>query len=300
MKKFLAAWALILSVFGAQAAQPVFVVWPWGMGDTDVQFSRVVMEDMNRQQKDINFLFDNKPGAGASIAAMHVAKNNNSILAASSAFFVRPNFFTEGVHSMDDFKPLMLMCSGPLVLVSGKYRNLNEVPRDQVVNIGLGGLGTTSHLTAELLKSRFPQVTAVAYQNTNQPLIEAMAGRIDFAVGFIPAVEQFVDSGKLHAVGITGNKSVRGIPTLASQGLTNADLVVNHHSWLVNKNVPDDQFRKMQDLARTALRAPEIQEEFRKFYCEPRNLTGDAAGKWFVDQQKFWRDLSVKARANSK
>lgn len=300
MNKFFAACVLMLSMFAAQASQPVFVVWPWGMGDTDAQFSRSVMEHMNRQQKDINFLFDNKPGAGASIAAMHVAKNNNTILAASSAFFVRPNFFSEGVHNMSDFRPLALMCSGPLVIVSGKYRNWDEVPRDRMLDVGLGGLGTTSHLTAELLKSRFPQVNTIAYQNTNQPLIEAMAGRIDFAVGFIPAVEQFVDTGKLTAMGVTGNKTVRGIPSLHSQGFANADVVVNNHSWLVNKNVPEEQFKKMQDLARAALQAPEIQEEFRKFYCDPRGLTGQAADKWFAGQQTFWRDLSVKAKTNSK
>lgn len=300
MNKFFAALMLMLTIFSAQAEQNIFVVWPWGMGDTDAQFSRTVMEHVNKQQKDINFLFDNKPGAGASVAAIHVSKNNNSVLAASSAFFVRPNFFNEGVHNVSDFRPLALMCSGPLVIVSGKYRNWNEVPRDRMLDVGLGGLGTTSHLTAELLKSRFPQINTIAYQNTNQPLIETMAGRIDFAVGFIPAVEQFVDAGKLNAMGVTGNKTVRGIPSLHSQGFANADLVVNNHSWLVNKNVAEEQFGKMQNLVKAALKSPEVQEEFRKFYCDPRGLTGEAADKWFNSQQTFWRDLSTKALANSK
>jgi tripartite-type tricarboxylate transporter receptor subunit TctC len=300
MNKFFAALMLMMSIFSARADQNIFVVWPWSLGDSDAQFSRLMMDHINKQQKELNFVFDNKPGAGASIAAMHVAKNNNTILAASSAFFVRPNFFTEGVHNVSEFKPLMLMCAGPLLVMSGKYRNLNEVPRNQPLTVGLGGPGTTSHLVAELLRSRFPQITVVPYKSTNEPLIDAVAGRVDFAVGFVPAAEQFIDTGKLYGMGVTGTKAVRSIPSLHSQGFANADIVVNNHSWLVNKNVSDEQFRKMQDLARAAVRTPEVQEEFRKLYCDSRALTGEAVDKWFAAQLPLWRDLSLKALSVSK
>jgi tripartite-type tricarboxylate transporter receptor subunit TctC len=299
MSKFLAACALALCAMSSWAQQNIFVVYPWSLGDTDAQYSRSTVEHINRQQKQLNFVLENRPGAGASIAAMHVARTPNTVLAASSAFFVRPNFFNEGVHSIADFRPLALICSGPLLVTSGKYKSWDEVPRNQALTIGLGGPGTTSHLVGELIRQRFPQAVIVPFKSTNEPLIETIAGRLDFAVGFVPAAEQYIDIGKLYGLGVTGKNAVRNIPSLQSRGFVNADALVNYHSWLVSKNTPEDQFKKMQELTRTAMKAPEIQEEFRKLYCDTQALTGEAADRWFARQVPIWRDLSLKAVANS-
>lgn len=300
MKKILLTCILSILTMSSWASQSIFVVWPWSLGDTDAQYSRSVMEHINRQQKEINFVFDNKPGAGASIAAMHVAKTSNSIMAASSAFFVRPNFYTDGVHSIADFQPLVLMCSGPLVIVSGKHKSWADVPRDQPLSIGLAGPGTTSHLVGEIIRQRYPQAIIVPYKSTNEPLIETISGRIDFAVGFVPAAEQYLDTGKVYGLGVTGSSAVRNIPSLHSQGFANASAVVNHHSWLVPKSMPREQFLALQNLAAAAVKSPEVREDFKKFHCEPRGLTADSATQWFNTQTTQWREFSKKALTNSK
>jgi tripartite-type tricarboxylate transporter receptor subunit TctC len=300
MKKLLLICLLPIFAVSSWASQTVFVTWPWSLGDTDAQYSRSIMEYANKRQRDINFVFDNKPGAGASIAAMHVAKTSNSIMAASSAFFVRPNFYSDGVHNIADFQPLALLCSGPLVIVSSKHKSWNDVPKDQPLSIGLAGPGTTSHLVGELIRQRYPQAIIVPYKSTNEPLIETIAGRIDFAVGFIPAAEQYLDTGKVHGLGVTGTATVRNIASLHNQGFANAATVVNHHSWLVPKTMPREQFQTLQSLVQTGLKTPEVQEEFRKLHCEPRGLVGDSATQWFNTQVINWRDLSKRALANSK
>ena len=57
MNKFFAALMLMLSIFSARADQNIFVVWPWSLGDSDAQFSRLMMEHMNKQQKEMNFVY---------------------------------------------------------------------------------------------------------------------------------------------------------------------------------------------------------------------------------------------------
>lgn len=300
MKSFIIGLMLYLSTSVVYATQIISVVWPWSVGDSDAQMTRLMMEYINQRQTDLKFVFDNRPGAGASIAAIHVAKTPNSIMAASSAFFVRPNFFEQGVHSIDDFKPLVLICSGPLLVMSGKYTKWEDVPKTQTLTIGLGGPGTTSHLVAELIRTRYPNSIIVPYKSTNEPLIDALGQRIDLAVGFVQAAEQYLDTGKLHALGITGSRSVRSIPSLYSQGFVNADRVTNHHSWLVPKSMPDTQFKLMQTLARESIQSSAMQQEFQKLYCQPKGLIGDDADQWFDSQKLFWKDLSSTAIKNSK
>jgi tripartite-type tricarboxylate transporter receptor subunit TctC len=87
---------------------------------------------------------------------------------------------------------------------------------------------------------------------------------------------------------------------LHQQGFANASTVVNHHSWLVPKSMPREQFIALQNLVLAAARSPEVREDFKKLHCEPRALVADPATQWFNTQITHWRDLSKKALANSK
>jgi len=107
MKKFLIATAVALEAVSAQAQQTLTIIWPFGIGDTQAQYSRSLVEELNKTQKKYTFILENKPGAGATIGARHVLATPNSVLAASTAFFVRPNFYPEESHSVADFRPLM-------------------------------------------------------------------------------------------------------------------------------------------------------------------------------------------------
>lgn len=77
----------------AQARDTISVIWPFGVGDTAAQYSRSLIEVLNQTQSQYGFIFENKPGAGSSIAANYVARTPGTLLSASTAFFVRPNFY---------------------------------------------------------------------------------------------------------------------------------------------------------------------------------------------------------------
>jgi tripartite-type tricarboxylate transporter receptor subunit TctC len=117
MKKFLIASAVALVSLASQAQPTVSIIWPFGMGDTQAQYSRSLVEELNKNQKKYTFILENKPGAGATIGAKHVAATPNTVLSASTAFFVRPNFYPEESHSVTDFRPLMTQCAAPKVIV---------------------------------------------------------------------------------------------------------------------------------------------------------------------------------------
>ncbi len=129
MKKFLVAVAVAVAASSAQAQQQISIIWPFGMGDTQAQYSRSLVEELNKAQKKYIFILENRPGAGATIGARHVATTPNTILSASTAFFVRPNFYPEDSHKVSDFQPLMTQCAAPMVIVSKKYKTWKEIDK---------------------------------------------------------------------------------------------------------------------------------------------------------------------------
>ena len=286
------ATAVALASFASQASQTLTIIWPFGIGDTQAQYSRSLVEELNKQQKKYNFILENKPGAGATIGARHVAATPNSVLSASTAFFVRPNFYPEESHSVADFRPLMTQCAAPMVIVSKKYRTWQEIDKSRPINIGISGMGATSHLMAMEIIKRYPNAQPVPYRGTREASLDVVAGNLDLSVAFLGEVEGFLDKGDLFALGISGRKPVRGVPTLESQGFAGVGEVVNMHSLQVPKTMPAEQYNELRDMVMRAARADSVQKAYAVDYCEPSNLDSVATQRWFDGQVALWKRLS--------
>jgi tripartite-type tricarboxylate transporter receptor subunit TctC len=290
MKQLLALLLLTLSV-AVNAKEIITVVWPFGMGDTQAQYSRSLIDELNRRYDKYTFILENKPGAGATIGAKYVAATPNTILATSTAFFVRPNFYPEESHRVADFQPLMTQCAAPMVIVSKKYQSWKEIPRDQSINIGISGMGATSHLVAMQIKRIYPNAVPVPYKGTREASIDAANGNLDMSVAFIGEVEGFLDAGKLYALGITGHRPVRNIPTLESQGFDTGS-VVNMHSLVVPTTMSPAQYAELRGMVVRAAMKPSVQNAYAVDHCEGSALGLTGTKTWYGDQILLWKRLS--------
>jgi tripartite-type tricarboxylate transporter receptor subunit TctC len=290
MKQLLALLLLTLSI-SANAKEIITIVWPFGMGDTQAQYSRSLIDELNRHYDKYTFILDNKPGAGATIGAKYVAATPNTILAASTAFFVRPNFYPEESHRVADFQPLMTQCAAPMVVVSKRYRSWKEIPKDQAINIGISGMGATSHLMAMQIKREYPNAVPVPYKGTREASIDAANGNLDMSVAFIGEVEGFLDAGKLNALGITGHRPVRNIPTLESQGF-DVGSVVNMHSLIVPTTMNPAQYAELRGMVVRAAMKQSVQDSYAVDYCEGSSLGLTQTKNWWDSQILLWKRLS--------
>jgi tripartite-type tricarboxylate transporter receptor subunit TctC len=293
MKNIIFAIMLMVCA-GVASAKPILIsiVWPFSVGDTQAQYSRSLVEELNKIQDKYQFIFENKPGAGAAIAARHVASTPNTILSASTAFFVRPNFYPNESHTISEFRPLMTQCAAPMVLVSKKYSSWNEIPKDAKINIGISGLGATSHLMALEIKKIYKNATPVPYKGTREASLDAIAGHVDLAVAFIGEVEQYIEEKKLYGLGVTGNNTIKNIRPLETYGFSGVGEIINMHSLIVPKTMPQDQYAELRNFVVEAAKSPAVQKAYTSDYCQPSFLDLPKTQLWFSKQIEFWRRLS--------
>jgi tripartite-type tricarboxylate transporter receptor subunit TctC len=290
MKHLLALLLLTLSI-STNAKEVITIVWPFGMGDTQAQYSRSLIDELNRRYNKYTFILENRPGAGATIGAKYVAATPNTILAASTAFFVRPNFYPDESHRVADFQPLMTQCAAPMVVVSKRYRSWKEIPEDQPINIGISGMGATSHLMAMQIKKKYPNAVPVPYKGTREASIDAANGNLDMSVAFVGEVEGFLDSSKLYALGVTGHRPVRNIPTLESQGF-DVGSVVNMHSLIVPVTMNSTQYAELRGMVVRAAMAKSVQDAYAVDYCAGSALGLSQTKGWYDGQILMWKRLS--------
>jgi tripartite-type tricarboxylate transporter receptor subunit TctC len=296
MKKLL---AVVLTAFAltATAKENITIHYSWSPADVAANFHRQLANEANKLQDKYNFIFDAKPGAGGSIAANYILANaeQTAILANSSAFFIRPNFFPNESHDISKFKELFPQCSAPIAISSKKYQTWAEVPKDKPLSVGVSGLGVTTHLVATEIAKKYPNMIVVPFKSTAEALVATMGGQTDFAVNFIGDSAQYKEGkNKIYVLGITGKHSVDDVKTFTSQGFSKElELMNTPAQLLVSTKLSDTKFKEFREIFLTAGRTKEVRDAYKADFCQSNNQMTDAeVVKYYQDQTAFWKRIS--------
>lgn len=296
MKKLL---LVLLSVFAitAQAKENITIYYGWNASDVAANFHRTLAAEANRQQDKYNFIFDVKPGAGAAIAAMYVAKTPDTILATSSAFWIRPNFFPAESHRVDDFRELMPQCDAPLTLVSSKYKSFGDIPKDRPLTVAVSGLGITTHLVATEVAKKYPNMTVIPFKSTAEGVISVLGGQTDFGVNFVGDSEQYTlptSKTRLYMLGVTGTQPVLGAKTFASQGFDRITESLNAPAHLVVPTTWSDiKFKEVRAILVQASRSQAVLDSYKPDHCQPLNqMANDQIQPWFNVSNARWKRIA--------
>lgn len=296
MKKFITILLTMYSLV-SYASQPVSVVWPFNIGSTQANYARALITEANKNQNKYTFVLQNKIGAGSSIAANYVANASRpTIMAATSSFFIRPNFFPDSSHKIDQFRPLLIQCAVPMIVVSKRYKTFDEIQPNQHITIGVSGLGTTTHLLAADLQKKYPNIRAIAYTGTMAPIQDVIGGTLDMAVGFPGELKSLIDSGKLTVIGISGTLPILGMPLLSAQGFTTSNHVINTHFLTVPKTVPESMINDWKKILAQAHTTSAVQDSHAVDNCA--DVTTINVDSWFDQQVWYWQQTTQNVQIN--
>lgn len=292
--KTLLCWLLTFVSFCATARETVTIYYAWTASDTQANFHRVLADEANRIQTRYQFVFDTRPGAGGSIAANHVLNTNNALLATSSAFYVRPNFFPNDSHDIAKFRPVFPQCAAPAAVTSRRFRSWADVPLDRPISIGVSGMGTTTHLIAHQVAARFPQAIIVPFRSTTDAVVAVLGDSVDLAVNFLGESAQYVEQRKLTVLGVTGLQPVSGHATLTSQGFAkNLESMTIPAQILAPNTWSDSKVNDIRAVMRLAGLRSAVIDSYKVDHCINNNQMSDTdITTWFLRQTTDWRRIT--------
>src|SRR5262245_29814136 len=158
-------------------------------------------------------LVENETGDGGNVAVDRAAKaapDGYTLVMASSAITINPSLYEKlPFDPVKDLAPISLVVSTPSVLVVHSdlsVKNVQELvalARAQPGNLTYGhaGVGTPSHLSAELFKSAAGvDIQPVPYRGIPPLLPDLLAGRITMTLPNMSVVLPLVRDGKLRAL----------------------------------------------------------------------------------------------------
>ena len=240
MKSIRAALLLALALCAAvaQAAypdKPIRIIVPYPPGGTTDLLTRLVGQKLSEGLKQ-PVVVDNRAGGAAMIGSDLAAKSppdGYTLLSTGAGpHVINVSLFPKIPYDpVRDFAPVTLMSINPLLMVVPAAAPFNTAQefiawaRDNKskANYCSIGLGSPSHLAAELFKSQAGvEMTHIPYAGSGPALTAAIGGVCSVLFDSVLSAGPHVKSGKLKVLA-TGNKqrlpSWPNVPTLAESGL---------------------------------------------------------------------------------
>jgi tripartite-type tricarboxylate transporter receptor subunit TctC len=281
----------------AKDKENITIVYAFAATGSQANYFRSLIKEANAIQDKYNFLFDTKNGAGGALAAKYVLTTPNTILGTSGAFFIRPNFFPNESYQINDYQPLLPMCSSPITVTSVKYKNWASVPKDQPTTIGIAGLGTATHLVALELKKVYPNLEVIPYKSTPEGLTNLLGGIIDFNTNFLSEAEQH---SNITVLGTTGKVRQAKHPILIEQKFS-ADLanMDNPQHLIVPANLDPVKFAEYRDIFYRASKLKSVRAIHISDHCNPLEVNDNDLALWYNKQNVYWSRLSSKVEKNN-
>jgi tripartite-type tricarboxylate transporter receptor subunit TctC len=187
-------------------------------------------------------LVENATGAGGNVAVDRAAKappDGYTLVMASSAITINPSLNEKLPYDpVKDLAPISLVVFTPIVLViysdvpAKNVQELVALARAQPgkLTYGHAGVGTPSHLSAELFKSvAGVDIRPVPYRGIPSLLPDLLAGRVPMTLPNMSVVLPLVREGKLRALmAMAPARPVMlpDVPTLVEAGFTGFDTTV--------------------------------------------------------------------------
>lgn len=241
MKRTFIAVALMLIAAAPSAyaqdwpSKPVHILVGFGAGGgTDVA-TRILADGLSESLGQ-QFIVENKPGAGGTIAsgvAAKAPKDGYTALAISMGHSVSAVMVKQVPYDpVNDFAPVGIFTNSAFVVVVPKnspatnIKTLIEYVNKQPgkLNYSTVGLGSTQHLIAEDLRQRASiNAQAVSYRTTGEVVSALLRGDAAYAVELYHPIRGQVDSGDLRVIAVATPKrwpAIPNVPTLEESGIS--------------------------------------------------------------------------------
>jgi tripartite-type tricarboxylate transporter receptor subunit TctC len=249
---------------------------------------------------------DNRTGNSSMIAAEHVARAPNdgyTLFTATVANTIYPARVGSKFSLLKDMQPIALLgrVAGVLVVhpsVPAKTMpELAELMRTKpdMLTYGTSGVGTSSHLAAEMLNMKLGTKVVVAhYQGgSSQRVVDLLAGRVNVAFNVAISVHPQIRQGTLRAIAVAQPKRTAilpDVPTLEESGIRGIDGGV----WiglLAPANTPPAIIEKLSAGANEALKLPEVVKSLEAQGIDPLGGTPSDFAKFIHDDIERWTSV---------
>lgn len=312
----------VLLLFLAQVAfaqpypsKPLRLVVGFAPGGAADFVARTLQEPLSRALGQ-PILVDNRPGAGSSIAAEHVAKSAPDgytvLIASPSSILVNPLLSPKNpFQPLKELAPVSKVSASPLVVAvnpSVGVASLAELiehakKHPGKLNYASSGNGSAPHLAAVLFRRVAGiDIVHVPFKGGAPAVQSLLAGDTQLSFATPPSVLPLVQAGRLRALAVTSRSRtplVPGVPGMEEAGLPDYEISF-WYGFFVPAGSPAPIVRRLYGATSEALAAATVAPTLGREGTEiSRSASPEDFAAFLVEDAKLWARLVKESGAKA-
>ena len=256
------------------------------------------------------FVIENRGGAGGNVAAeaVYVSPPDGYTLMASQPAPITTNVALYKKLNFDPtkFEPVAVMSKFPNVLLvrndfparTGQEFLAYVKANPGKLNYASQGVGTTSHLTAELFVAQTgAKVTHVPYRGTGPALNDIVAGHVDFIFMELSSALKLHEAGKARILAVATDKRLvmlKDIPTMIELGLPGF-ISDTWNAISAPPKTPAPIIAKLNQAMNEAIKSDDMKKRFAELNLIPVGGTPEDMRKLIEEETRRWGEVIRQA-----
>ena len=307
--KLIGAAAVLPALSRAAAAQtypdrPVRIICgfpPGGISDT---YARLMAQWLS-QQLGQQFIVENRPGAGATLAAEAVAKSTPdgyTLLQTTSADAWNETLYQNlNFDIVRDFAAIGTISRGSGLLVVNPSLPVQSVPEliayaknnPGKVTMASAGVGSAPHMFWELFRTKTGvDMVHVPYRGGGPAVVDLLGGQVQAYFGTFPSTIEQVRAGKLRALAVTSPTRAAVLPDVPAMAEFLPGFEASIYVGLAApRDTPAAIIDTLGAVLSRALDDPAITRRIAEFGDAPLRLSPAAFSKLVADETEKWADV---------
>jgi tripartite-type tricarboxylate transporter receptor subunit TctC len=285
----------------AYPARPIKIISPYAAGGATDIIARLIGQWLTeRLGKAI--IVENRPGGATNIGTEAVVRSppdGYTLLLVSTANAVNATLYPKlSFDFRRDIVPVASIGSVANILLvrpSHPARTIEQFiahakANSQKVNLGLPGIGSPQHLSAELFKMMTgSDPLMVQYRGGAPVLNDLIGGHVEASFSSIVASAEYVKAGTLSGLAVTSSTRSEVCPDIPSLGeILSGYEATNFYGIGAPKGVPDDIVLKLNEQINAGLADDKLKAQLALHGITPRAMTpAEFAGLVAAETEKW-------------
>jgi len=248
------------------------------------------------------FVVENRPGASTNIATeavMRAKPDGYTLLWVTPANAINATLYDKlNFNFIRDIAPVASILRQPNVMVAHPSFPAKTIPEfialakahPAEINMASPGIGTSQHLTGELLKMMAGiDVTHVPYRGGALAMTDLLGGQVQVAFVTLLGAIEYVRLGKLHALAVTSASRAEALPDVPTVGESVPGFEASSFFGVgAPKGTPAEIIDKLNKEVQAALIDPKLKVQLAGLGATA--LAGSPAefGKFVADETEKW------------
>lgn len=295
---------------GTYPDQPIHLIVPFSAGGIVDSLARIVSQPLS-QRLHQPVIVENKVGAGGAIGTEYTKRqpaDGYTVLVVSPSHVVQP-LLNKSAHwnPVTDFRGLAQAGIVPNIVVvptSSPIKTLPQLIADArahpgQVTYGTAGLGTSNHLSGELLDQMAGiKMTQVPYRGQSAALTDLLAGRLSMMPLTTALAAPHIRDGKLRPLAVTTSRKSTifpKLPTVAEAANLPNYAVATWFGFVVRTGTPQAARDKLSQTLLEVLKLPDVSKKLQGLGMEMDVEDGAHFDQYVASEHKKWSEVLGKA-----